>query len=234
MRKGGKILALIGAAVMVVGIIAGIVGVTQSVSGMNRLSHQMIHGSSQRIASEAGAEWMVIGNTYRDALCRVEGPEGFVPYDPDRSSTLTINGRTIISQGRFTAPVAGEYQVDCQEYTSQIAIVESGAVTKAIVGMIVGVMGFVGAGLMLPVTILGLILWLVGRNKEKNSAGGGNYPGGGYPGGYPQPGGQPGGHPYPTPGTTPPPPGFPGASGYQAPPGYPPQQPPPPHGASRD
>lgn len=231
----GLVLSLIAAGVMIWGFMQAGNLVEYSEDGTP------LEGGTATVAMEEGDMRMVVdesGGT--GTTCTVTGPDG-TESPLDTSTAVSGGGQEGSIVGSYQATASGDHTFACEGGDASITPnVDFGAMVGIGIGAI-ALLALLPLGL---ITIVGLIMWLVGRGRDKRAldapAGGygygygqgapqqGGYSGQqqqgygdqqGYPqGGYGQQQGQQGQHQGGYPGTTPPPPasGQQGASGYQA------------------
>lgn len=169
--RGGKVVFFIGLIMMVLGGIAAAVGgynTYNTVMGDFDLQSGALPNSfmgSTEIQAQASNQYLLMGiNPDSSVSCQVTGPTGAsVPVMADVSQTQTSDGETISVVGYFEASTAGSHQVDCQgaEQFAWFQFNLGSLATAGLLlagGLLVGFLGFL-------VTVIGLIVWLVGRNK---------------------------------------------------------------------
>jgi len=239
MTKAGKLLTWIGLAIAVVTVIAGVI---LAISGFSKLRDttgamtpigQTGLDQPTAITAEAG-EIVVLYLTGRGMVVQpncqvVDGPAPAQPGPGQSVNTeITVNTMTYRPFTSFRFTQSGTYAITCDGpgVVAGAPLSISGLFSGA-GGIMLAVFGGLGGGFLL---VLGIILWIVGANRDKRPP----VPAGPYPGapsqpypGQPQPGqpypGQPSAH-QPFPGQ--PQPGGPG-TGPQSPdsPAAPPSSP---------
>ena len=100
--------------------------------------------------------------------CTVEGPDA-KEIQVHGTQQFTQNGRPHIADGGMIAHEAGTYTVTCSPTPADAEVVVAppiavGQIVGGVGGILIAVFGGLGFGL---VAVLGLILWLVGRNTLK-------------------------------------------------------------------
>ncbi|MGW0038175.1 hypothetical protein [Gordonia sp. NPDC003376] len=191
----GKVLTGLGAALMLISVV---VGVILAVSGFGKVADQTsqafaINGSVTRHL-DAGAQLTLYapGTTagpYPDPLpaCAVTGP-GVERDSTTQSSSFTFDNTTVRSFAQYRITAAGEYVIDCGNgYAVGAPPLSLSGVFSGVGGVLLAVFG---GGLGLLVTIVGVILWVVGRNRRNRERIPPTAPPGNPPPGYP-PSGQP-------------------------------------------
>ncbi|WP_143275890.1 hypothetical protein [Brevibacterium yomogidense] len=102
------------------------------------------------------------------AGCSATGPAVVEIRPGGTKHTSSSSGGTRVSDGGFTAEEAGTYTVTCSPDAGIDVVVAPptnvGGILSGVGGVLVGVFGALGFG---AVTLLGLILWLVGRDGMK-------------------------------------------------------------------
>lgn len=227
MTAPGKWMFIIGLVLSVITAVVMVWGFMQVVGGVQAMEEEATSLSSpQTVTMEAGESRFVLASSPGSASCTVTLPDGTErPLDQATSNDVPTDETTDDLAGSYTAETAGEHTFACEGGGS---VQLSGPFGSA---FLIGA-GVAGLALiaLLPlglVTIVGLILWLVGRSRDKKALQGPGYgqPPYGQQGygqqGYGQPGyGQPGYGEQPYPGQQPPP-----QQGHGQQP-YPGQQPP--------
>lgn len=187
MRKVGKAIFFISLILGVIGFVGGIFAIVYSVSSISDATDNAATGSGQmEHHAPAGSEWTIFSSSSGSGNCEVTGPDGSsVPVRSGVSASVDSGSTQLNSVGTFTAATEGTYQVSCDASVGSIVLLPTSEV-KSFVGWLgASVFLFVMGSLMIPVVITGLILWLVGRSKEKQATPGPYPPSGGYaPGQY--------------------------------------------------
>lgn len=233
MRTAGKVIFFLGLLLSVIAVAVGVWGLTRTVQVASTLDGDVVavQGTAS-VPMEQGDFRAVMADPGADVSCTVTGPDGAdVPVTQDPSMENVVGeGQQLV--GVFTAAAAGEHEVTCDAPAS----LSPALGFDDLAGIAAAAIAFLALVPLAMLTLLGLILWLVGRNRAKKAAlarqGGAHaVPGYAQPGyeqpsydqpgygrpGYDQPGyGQPG---YEQPVDTPPPPG---SGGWSSPPPPPP------------
>lgn len=189
MTTPGKWMFIIGLVLSVIAAVVMVWGFMQVVGGVQAMEEESISLSSpQTVTMETAESRFVLASSPGSASCTVTLPDGTErPLDQAASNDVPTDGTTADLAGGYTAETAGDHTFACE-----------GGGTVELSGPF-GTAFIIGAGVaglaliaLLPlglVTIIGLILWLVGRSRDKKALQG---PGYGQPS-YGQPGyGQPG------------------------------------------
>lgn len=233
MKKTGKWLTFGGLAL---GIVSVVVGVVLLVIGVQKLADVERDALAINRAGEVAGEFtreypaqagdvVVIYASSRTAAsvasCEVRG--GPAPAEPGptqmKDLEITFNGSTVVPVTAFRFTQSGDYVLACQGPGMVAgAPLSTSAFMQTGFGALLAVFGGMLGGLLL---IIGVVLWIVGNNKEKNAAATQAYGGQPY-GGQPY-GGQPfsnqpfpGQQPYPAAGQP-----YPGQQPYQGQQPYP-------------
>lgn len=185
MRGIGRALFWIGGVLMVV-CVAG--GVVLAIAGFSRVADTAavaypVDGPTE-IDLEAGERMMyyvpgIVDPSTTDsespsylpvgsAGCSASGPSVTDIRPGGTRSTTTHNGETRVTDGGFTAEQAGTYTVTCSPDpgvdVTAAPPTDVVGILSGIGGVLGGVFGALGFG---AVTLLGLVLWLVGRDSMK-------------------------------------------------------------------
>lgn len=184
MRAVGRVLFWIGAALIVVCLVIGtLVAVTGFTRVADAASDTTAVSGPTDVTLEEGERLLfyVPGepgepNTYSDspptvaaadANCTVTGPAPREIRSPG-THHVTTNGQTRVSDGGFEAGSAGTYTVTCAPVPDAEVVLgpptDVGGILGGIGGVFIGVFGAIGSGV---ITVLGLVLWLVGRSTMR-------------------------------------------------------------------
>lgn len=164
----GKILTFVGAGLLVLSIIGGIIMTFAGASSLSGFDDEAIRvngATSQHF--EAGSEWqMYIPENSGYTSCTISGATP-VSKGPNQTSTYTFDGQTYKSIDGFTVKETGTYSITCSQPDVIIAPpVSVGGVFSTVGGILIAVLGgLLGAGL----TLLGIILWVVGNKKARQA-----------------------------------------------------------------
>ena len=165
--KGPLVLLLVGALILVLGLLAGIltavIGFGATAKGIGDI--QVYSSGSGTYTAEAGEDvqaYMPEGSAMPS--CSVTTPDGAQPGDGvNQSSSTTIDGQTWVSFDSFTATSAGDYQIDCGG--APVALgppVSIGGIFGGIGGVLLAVFG----GLLGFLILLGGIIWMVVQRRR--------------------------------------------------------------------
>lgn len=176
MRKAGKITFFIGATGTVLLVVVAAVMVIFYVRGFNTSlsSLQPVNGTATiDHDGETNLAIYALDMTTAQQVaddCTIEGPDGEAMYKSGSSGTMSNNdSEQWYYEGIFATKKAGTYTVTCTGELSDARLM----VGKPLgAGLILGFVGSMLAGIFggiafFLVTVLGLVLWIVGRNKEK-------------------------------------------------------------------
>ena len=218
MTTAGKVLFFVGLALTVVAVIVGIWGLNRAIQDFSAMQSDTVavQGTTS-VPMDAGDVRFILAPQGTDPACAVTGPGGEdleVTSDPTMDQAAAQEGVAVV--GSFTATGSGEHTVTCDgaaELTPALGLGDA-------VGIGAAGLAFLALFPLGFITLLGLVLWLVGRGKDKKSAVGPGGPGGygygygygaspGYPGQGYEPPGTGTGSPYASPPPPPPPGGSP-------------------------
>lgn len=164
--RGGKITFFIGLGLLVIGIVVTIIGAIAAFGWVSDLAEG---GSgftdSAQVDAPADTGYVIMAqNPQGTPSCDVSSPSGS-PVSLDTSMTTTTNDGSVevVLVGSFQTGEAGTYTLNCSGAQSfmygQMDITQVGLSSLGLIaGIFVGFIGFV-------VTVIGLIVWLVGRQK---------------------------------------------------------------------
>ncbi|MGD8149593.1 hypothetical protein [Ornithinimicrobium sp. Y1694] len=187
MRTAGKWMFFIG---LVLSLLAAAVLIWSFLS-LGRLANEMdtqaypVQGQTE-VQMEAGSMRVLLTPNSGDPGCTVTGPDGQnVTVESDDALAELGDGSEARVAGAFTATSGGTYTIACDDTDAAVSGPISGTFLIAIVGAALSGLALIPLGIL---TIVGLILWLVGRSRDQRAqdsyrAGpGGGYGGPGYGG----------------------------------------------------
>lgn len=214
MTTAGKVLFLVGLVLTVITVVAGIWGLNRAIQDFSQMERDAVavQGSAS-VPMEDGDVRLVLAPEGSATTCTVTGPGGEelqVSSDPTMGQAAAQEGITVV--GTFTAAQAGEHTVTCDgpaELSPALSLRDA-------VGIGTAGVAFLAFFPLAFITLLGLVLWLVGRSRDRKATVGPSGPGYGYgygagygatsgsPGpGYGHPDAAPGGQPADQPSTSP-------------------------------
>jgi hypothetical protein len=217
MTTAGKVLFFVGLVLTVITVIVGIWGLNRAIQDFSQMERDAVavQGSAS-VPMEAGDVRLILAAEGSDTACTVSAPGGEeleVTSDPTMGQAAAQEGISVV--GTFTATETGEHTVTCDgpaELSPALSLGDA-------VGIGTAGVAFLAFFPLAFITLLGLVLWLVGRSRDKKASGGPSGPGCGYGYGgtsvYPGPGygapgaatdAPPGDQPYGSPYGSPPPP----------------------------
>lgn len=161
--KGGKITFFIGLPLFLIGLVLAIIGF----SGLMGMATDMVGAMNNSKFTEAtkyestgeGLMVMVMSEN-GGGSCTVKDPGGNpVALQTNTSTSASGKGQSV---GGFTADKKGAYQITCNGGTFYLFPVELQRIIAPTIMMAIGIpLGIIG----FIVSLIGLILWLNGRNK---------------------------------------------------------------------
>ncbi|MFB9775592.1 hypothetical protein [Brevibacterium otitidis] len=164
----GKILTFIGAGILALTIIGGIIMTIAGASSLSGFSDEAIrvNGTTNQFF-EAESEWQVyVPEDSGFTSCTITGPTP-VSKGTNQTSSYSFDGRTYESIDGFSVQEAGTYSITCNQPDVIIAPPLSvGGIFSTVGGILIAVFGgLLGVGL----TILGIVLWIVGRKRAQRA-----------------------------------------------------------------
>jgi hypothetical protein len=171
MRKGGKILLVIGLIVLVVSVVAGVILAVVNIGGAAKTVGELeTFSGSTEYSAEAGEEFQLYYQTGNSIpMCEVVGADGSEPQ-PGGISTSTIGDgdESWTSFDSYKASSAQTYTITCDsDSDAELAV----GPPLSVAGIFAGVGGILlaafGGGFGFVLAVVGLILLLVGRSKAK-------------------------------------------------------------------
>lgn len=175
MTTAGKVIFFVGLALTVIAVIVGIWGINRAIQDFGEMADDAVSvQGAATVPMEADDIRFILAPQGTDPVCTVAGPSGTdVPVESDSAledAAASGEGNTVV--GAFTATEAGEHTVTCDTPAELSPALDIGDA----VGVGAAGLAFLSLFPLGFITLLGLVLWLVGRNRDKKSAIG--------PGGY--------------------------------------------------
>ena len=164
----GKVLTFVGAGIVALTIVGGIIMTIAGASSLSAFSDEAIrvNGTTSQFF-EAESEWQVYAPEDSGfTSCTITGPTP-VSKGTNQTSSYSFDGRTYESIDGFSVREAGTYSITCNQPDVIIAPPLSvGGIFSTVGGILIAVFGgLLGVGL----TILGIILWIVGRKRAQRA-----------------------------------------------------------------
>lgn len=180
MKTAGKVLFFVGLVLGVIAVVVGAWGVTRAISDIEKWENDAISIQGETpVPMETDDTRFVLAPQGTSPTCTVTAPDGSsVPLTEDSSMNDMAGDEQTTVVGMITATQAGDHVVACDgpaEVSPALSFSDAlgiGAASLAFLALFP--IGFI--------TLLGLVLWLVGRNRDKKAALAAS--GYGYPGGY--------------------------------------------------
>lgn len=171
MRRAGAVMFWIGLVVCVVSLVVGFALGGRLVDRLGTVSSDaapMVDGTATVELAEGERRGVYERTTGESSSpqCTVEGPDGADPGFSEGFGFVLPTGQSSLAYvGDFQAPVAGSYTVSCTGGTTVLGpSLDLGSLGSGLLGVVGGILGFLfGAFLVL----LGGILWLVGRSRDR-------------------------------------------------------------------
>lgn len=196
LTTAGKWMFIIGLVLSLITLAVTVWGGVQTARGIDSAQRGAVSLSSpQQVSMEAGEMRMVLSESSAGAGCTVTLPDGTEQgLEQDDLTTMDAGGSDVQPIGTFMAESAGEHTFSCDAAGTQLTGPVPSSAVFGIFAAALGALALLPLGL---ITIIGLILWLVGRSRDKKAL---QEPVGSH--GYGQPYGQQGygGYPQDTPG----------------------------------
>lgn len=174
MTTAGKVMFFIGLVLSVLALVAVAWGTAQTVRVAQTMADDtiMVSGETTVPMSEGGAR-MVMSEGGQDPTCTVAAPDGSdLPVTQDTAFQDFVDADLRVV-GAFTANQTGDHTISCTDGTAQVTPELSAASVVGVIAAGLGLLALLGFGFL---TLVGLILWLVGRSRDKKDMNG--------PGGY--------------------------------------------------
>ncbi|GAB3079093.1 hypothetical protein [Corynebacterium aquatimens] len=170
MAKAGKIIMIVSGVLFVLSVIAtAVFGTNMGKAITDEEKSPIVANGEGSVNLEANSVYQLFAHEARDAgTCEITDPNGNtvdLQGAPSSTTTVTINDTTWSNFDGFMTKDAGEYEVYCED-KGDVKIGFPVSVTTA---------GGFGIFLLLAfltffTTIIGLVLWLIGRSRDKDKA----------------------------------------------------------------
>ncbi|WP_202613509.1 hypothetical protein [Ornithinimicrobium cerasi] len=169
MRTAGKWMFLIGLLLSLITAGVMIWGGSQAFRAFSAMENDLIpvEGTTTVSMPERSIR-AIVSSSAEEPQCTVTDPDGVsVPTTPDQAVSDLAAGEQYRVVGTITAAEAGDYTVECSGGAAQVtgALPASGVI--GITAAALGALALVPLGI---ITLLGLILWLVGRSRDRKAA----------------------------------------------------------------
>lgn len=168
MTTAGKVLFLVGLILSVIAVVVGIWGINRAIQDFSAMQDDAVAvEGTATVPMDADDVRLILAPEGTDPACTVTGPAGTqVPVTSDAVLDQTSGADGIAVTGMFTANQAGEHTVSCESAAELSPAMGLGDA----VGVGAAGIAFLSLFPLGFITLLGLVLWLVGRNRDKKSA----------------------------------------------------------------
>ncbi len=171
MTTAGKWMFLIG---LILTVLAGILaawGVSRTVDMAQQMESESVSlaGGAQSVTMEEGATRMVVTESGAAGIsCTVTLPDGSTTSldGGDEMADSALQDTEFGLVGTFTATSAGEHSFECE---GGDAMLTPGFSADQLGGIIAAGLGFLALLPLGLLTLIGLILWLVGRGRDRRA-----------------------------------------------------------------
>ncbi|MGD8200692.1 hypothetical protein ACQE98_08520 [Ornithinimicrobium sp. W1679] len=169
MTKAGKIMFFVGLVLSVLSLVAVVWGTTQTVRVAQTMMDDTITVSGETtVPMGQGGARMILTEGSQDPTCTVTAPDGSdVPVTQD-AAFQGLGDEQVRVVGAFDAVQTGDHTVSC-DAPAQLTPELSASSAMGVLAAGLGLLALLGFGFL---TLIGLILWLVGRNRDKKSTNG--------------------------------------------------------------
>ena len=173
MTKAGKIMFFVGLVLSVLSLIAVVWGTTQTVRvAQNMMDDTITVSGDTTVPMSQGGTRMVLTEGAQAPSCTVTAPDGSDVAVTQDAAFQDLGDAQVQIVGSFTAVQSGEHTITC-DAPAQLTPELSASSAMGVLAAGLGLLALLGFGFL---TLIGLILWLVGRNRDKKAMDG--------PGGY--------------------------------------------------
>lgn len=196
MTTAGKWMFIVGLVLSLIAAVAVFWGIRSIASYAASIENEStaMSGGTATVQMESGEVRLVLAESGEFPSCTVTLPDGTqTPLDGSDEFAGTVEGADVQMVGAHTATVSGEHTFTC-EGTAQTSLTPPFSMSM-VVALLAATLGFLALLPLGLLTVVGLILWLVGRNKDNKARQNPVGPGGPYgyqQGGYGQGGYEPG------------------------------------------
>lgn len=170
MAKAGKIMFFITLALAVLLGIGGVISFAIGFGSISSFARSAIAaGETTQVNLKTGDQEAIFTNPVT-SRCTVTGPNGKrVLTWRTSSETFSSAHYFFHSNTSFAADQDGTYTVECSP-TSRVFTSKTNSYTMATGCLSVGVFAIIASGFTFLLTLIWLVLWLVGRNKERQQS----------------------------------------------------------------
>lgn len=180
MEKAGKWMFIIGLILTLITAAVVAWGATATVRAAEATTRDTIAiNGTTTVPMEAATLRMILADAGQSPTCTAQDPAGNdISVSPEQGlEDVDGGGSDAQVIGSILAETAGDYTVECTGGSAYLSGPLGAGALGGVVAAVLGVLALIPLGLL---TLVGLILWLVGRNKNKKLTRGP----GGYDGGY--------------------------------------------------
>lgn len=180
MTTPGKVIFFVGLLLTLVAVAVAVWGVVTTVRTASTMeADSVMVQDSVTVPMEGDQVRLILADSGTSPSCTVTGPDGAdVPVTQDPAFDAAAEGGVVVI-GTFTSEQAGDHTVSCDSP----AKLSPALGLQDAVGLVAAGIAFLALFPLVLITLLGLILWLVGRSRDKKAALAASGYGG--PGGYP-------------------------------------------------
>lgn len=184
MTTAGKWMFIVGLVLSLLAVGAMVWGGIQAANAASAMEDDAVPLTSpQTVTMTTGETRFVVAESAASVSCTVTVPDGAErPLQGSDLSDMAADGTDMTLVGAHTATDAGEHTFACEDGAAQLSAPLGAGVLIGAVALGVGLLALLPLGLL---TVIGLILWLVGRSRDKKAlqapAGGHGHAYGGQP-----------------------------------------------------
>ncbi|WP_143780706.1 hypothetical protein [Ornithinimicrobium sp. CNJ-824] len=173
MTKAGKIMFFVGLVLSVLSLIAVVWGTTQTVRvAQNMMDDTITVSGDTTVPMSQGGSRMILTEGGQEPTCTVTAPDGSDVAVTQDAAFSDLGDAQVQLVGSFTAVQSGDHTITC-DAPAQLTPELSASSAMGVLAAGLGLLALLGFGFL---TLIGLILWLVGRSRDKKATNG--------PGGY--------------------------------------------------
>ncbi|MCP3427058.1 hypothetical protein NBM05_13820 [Rothia sp. AR01] len=168
MKRVGGILAIVGGALLVVSVVAAVIMAVTGIGGaVSEAQNSTRVDGSGSVEIQADEQMQVyIRDGAGAPMCNISGPAGAsIEEGTPQESSFTSDGTTWTSYTSFTVSESGTYDMVCSGGEVMVGPpVSVSGIATGVGGILIGVFG---GGLGFILLVVGLVLFFVGRSRER-------------------------------------------------------------------
>ncbi|MFB9730837.1 hypothetical protein [Ornithinimicrobium kibberense] len=166
MTKAGKIMFFVGLVLSVLSLVAVVWGTTQTVRvAQNMMDDTITVTGDTTVPMSQGGSRMILTEGGQEPTCTVTAPDGSDVAVSQDAALSDLGDAQVQVVGAFSAVQSGDHTITC-DAPAQLTPELSASSAMGVLAAGLGLLALLGFGFL---TLIGLILWLVGRNRDKKA-----------------------------------------------------------------